>query len=179
MHAFLAKKLKRAFDAAMKEHFPELEKIRDKTWPKTPVYRLRIDDRGHVFVALEVQGKYNAYTLELAWSRADSYPWNAELQLSLDEGEGAENRVAMFFSPSQKTAYMWNVVTGSEGLRADRPQGPEAWTKEAMAAELHREVDRDMPEQVDAAVADTMKKLHEILPPFIERARRELARAAS
>jgi hypothetical protein len=177
MHGFLRKKLLRRFDAEMRRSFPKLRRVRDATWPRTPVYRAAIGNAGHTFVALEVSSKYNAYCIELAHAVGDTFPWDADLSSSLDEARGSEGRLRVV-APSGQADAWWNVVTGGQGRRDDRPSGPEAWTQEAIRARLREDVDPEMAEHVDACVADTIGALREQFPRYLEHAARELLAAA-
>jgi hypothetical protein len=172
MYPFLSKKLKRSFEQRLKALFPQFEKVRDPQRPKVPLYRAPIDGSGHVYVALEIDR--NAYTVELAWAAPGASPWSGPLEVDLEDAQGPAARLRPPGSNGWGD-YWWNVVTGGEGVRADRPRDrPEDWTLEAMQREASEKPDPDMPERVDDCVEDTMRTLAELLPRFVARAKEQL-----
>jgi hypothetical protein len=176
MHSFLSKKLRKSFDAAMKRTFPDFEKYVDPDWPKLPVYRLPIEDRGSLFVSLEIDKHNNAYTIELAWAPPGEAPWNGTLEFDLADMRGRLSR-ARPSSTDNRSEYYWNVVTGGEGLRADRANEP--FTVEAMLRSAATKPDPNMEEHIDACVADTMRLLQDLVPGLTERARENLGGPAT
>lgn len=175
MHSFLSRKLRQSFDRQMRASLSSFSKSHDPEYPRLTLYRHDLGGLGSIYVSLEVEKYDNAYSVELSWAPPGVSPLRGRLQTDMADMRGAASRGRPSSSDGRR-AYHWNVVTGGEGLRADRPE--DDWSPEAMRRSAAAKPDPNMKEHVDECVQDTMRVLIEILPAFTERARMNLADAA-
>jgi hypothetical protein len=174
MFPFLAKKLKAAFDRAIQERLSAFEALADARWPTVLLYRAPVNGRGHVFIAVDPLEKYNAYTVELAASSESMFPWD-ESPRDLNEPMTMPDRASV--PRDEETEFSWNVITGTSGIRDDVPDQDD-FSDEALMAAVERNArpDPNMPERVDFCVADTLEILENLLPAYLDAARRALGK---